>query len=276
MWRQWGLPIFLLIMKMKLKLIAMLVLVTVLPMLWASCSKSTEKQFEELEALQKRDDDPIIFAAIRNRRADLVEFALKNRGARLETEDYYGNTPLVLAAELGDVPIMKMLMAAGANPKVSNRYGAPLTHVVAESGCVEAMKLLIQSGVDINERDLSGSFTVGIGFSSEVDSMLKRNGEDPVVGDQPIHVAAREGNVEMVKFLIASGVDRESKNLKGRTPLDCVGMKGLVDMGDESKGNHLAVVRIYKPDQQETPPEPKSKPTTNEDLQERFFGDKSK
>jgi Ankyrin repeats (3 copies)/Ankyrin repeats (many copies) len=267
-----------LIMKRQLRFIATFSIAALLSMLCASCSKSIDTQFKELKASQKSGDDPIIFTAIRSGQADMVEYMIKKREFQLEVTDYFGNTPLLLAAELGDVKIMKPLLAAGANLKVSNKYGAPLIHVVAEKGHVEAMKFLIACGMDINEQDLSGSFTYGpngtSGFSSEVDSMIRRSGGNPVSGKRPIHVAAQEGNAEMVKFLIASGADPKSKDAEGKTPLDYVDMTRLVEKGDEPKGNRLAVVRIYNPAQQPTPPDQQYKPkvSTNEELQQQFFG----
>ena len=245
--------------------------------LCSSCSDSVEDQFEQLQASQRADADPIIFAAIRNKKPELVEFAIKKRGAKIEQKDYYGNTPILAAAEVGNVSIMKILVAAGANLKVTNKYGAPIVHVLAEYGHAEALKFLLERGLDINERNLSGSFMYGpngaSGFSSEVDSMIKQAGSNPVSGNQAIHIAAGKGNVEIVKLLIASGVDPNSKNLNGKTPLDFVDMKRLVEMGDKPKGNLLAVARIYNPSQQETPLD--QRPKTNDlddDLQERYFG----
>ena len=259
-------------MKKKLRSIAASSIAALLLMPCASCSKSIEKKFQELQESERNSDDPLIFAAIRNGQSDLVEYMLKEHEPDLEYTDYFGNTPLLVTAEIGDVKMMKLLVAAGADLKASNRYGAPLVHVVAGKGHVVAMEFLIECGMDINERDLSGSFLSGSngtsGFSAEVDRMIERTGGNPVDGEQPIHVAAREGNVEMVKFLIASGVDPVSKDANGKTPLDYVEMAGLTEKGDQPKDNRLAVVRLYNPSQQETP----AAPATSGDLQERFFG----
>jgi hypothetical protein len=260
-------------MKSRLKTIATLLIIT-LTILGTNCSKSIEKQFEELEASQESHLDPIIFAAIQSGRPELVEFALKNRNAKLEITNFSGNTPLLAAAEVGDVPIMKLLVAAGANLKVSNIARASLVHVVAEKGHVEAMMFLMECGIDINERNLSGSSTVINGtlvFDPQLDRAIRSTGRNPADGEQPIHVAARRGNVEMVKFLIASGVDPDSKDENGKSPLDYVNMEGLVEKGAEPRGNRLAVVRIYNPDQQETPPSQRSHVPTEAEIQRRFF-----
>lgn len=154
-----------------------------------------------------------------------------------------------------------------------------MIHLVAESGEVEVMKVLLASGLKVDERsDATGPLFYApngnSGYSVDVERITKQSGESvsTVSGHQPIHSAAQIGNVEMVKFLISVGADKYAKDAKGLTPLDYVDKTSLVEKGDEPMYNKLAVARLYNPDQQETPPEQRSRPLTDEDLQKRFFG----
>lgn len=264
-----------LIMKKTLAIIASL-WTCAMPMVVTSCSKtkSLEMQVQEMQESKQPDDDPIIFAAIRGRNVEMVKYMLNSPEFSVSSTDFMGDTPLLVAAELGDTMIMRLLLAAGADPKTSDKFGNLVIHRVAEFGHVEAMKLLLASGSDINERTVETKVALAgvAGVDHQLRSAIEGAGGSLVEGAQAIHIAAREGNVEMVKFLIASGADPESKNAEGTTPLGYVDMHGLTDKGDDPRDNRLAVVRIYNPSQQETPPDPNRRVPTREELQERLFG----
>jgi ankyrin repeat protein len=82
-----------------------------------------------------------------------------------------GATPLLRAAKAADVPAMKLLLAAGANPELPNVNG--ITPLMAAAGnaqskidtrgryktqeeAIEAIELLLAAGADVNGRDAQG------------------------------------------------------------------------------------------------------------------------
>lgn len=59
-------------------------------------------------------------------------------------------TPLLMAASMGAVKVMSMLLAAGADPNaLSNDCGSPLNNAIG-SGNMEAVKLLVEKGAIIS------------------------------------------------------------------------------------------------------------------------------
>jgi ankyrin repeat protein len=121
-----------------------------------------------------------------------------------------GTTPLMRAAKSGDVAVMKLLLAAGANPSLKQKNDNTLVMLAAgfgrkfnqnadaqeyergsEAELLEAVKLCVSLGVDLNAVN--------------------------VQGDSPMHVAAGES---IVRFLAANGARVDIKNKQGRTPLD--------------------------------------------------------
>jgi len=122
-----------------------------------------------------------------------------------------GATPLLRAAKSGDVEMMKLLLAAGADPKaaLSNttalmfaagfgwRDGSPVAPSYDQGTpeeATQAIALLLDLGLDINAANDNG--------------------------DTALHMAVTgRGSPAIVRFLIARGANLEAKNKRGQTPL---------------------------------------------------------
>jgi ankyrin repeat protein len=133
-----------------------------------------------------------------------------------------GATPLLRAAKSGDVEMMKLLLAAGADPKatLSNttalmfaagfgwRDGSPIAPSYDQGSPAEAMQaiaLLLDLGLDLNAANDNG--------------------------DTALHVAVTgRGSAEIVRFLIARGANLQTKNKRGQTPL-AAAMASRKDLG---------------------------------------------
>jgi uncharacterized protein len=129
-----------------------------------------------------------------------------------------GSTPLMRAARTGDVELMRILMARGANPHVRRRdLSTALTMAATGRGgglptgpstipgasAVDAVKMLIAAGADPNGFNLNGQ--------------------------TPLHIAAQRGADAVVTLLIAAGAELDLRDKQKRTPLDLAlgtGLKG--------------------------------------------------
>ncbi len=120
-------------------------------------------------------------------------------------------TAFLLAAETGDVPLMKLLLELGADPKLVNvDQCTPLLAATGvgilsngdesagtEEEAIEAVKLLLELGADINAVDASGNTAV--------------------------HGAVYENRFKLIEFLVEQGADLKTwnrPNKRGWTPLD--------------------------------------------------------
>lgn len=75
---------------------------------------------------------------------------LIQRGAAVNSNDPYWNSPLAIAAQRGDPQIVKLFLDAHADPnKLDRYYGGPL-HRAAYGGNKEVVKLLLDAGADPN------------------------------------------------------------------------------------------------------------------------------
>ncbi len=120
-----------------------------------------------------------------------------------------GTTPLLRAAKAADIPVMRLLLAKGADPKLATRAG--ITPLMAAAGlgskeedttgrfkteaeAIEAIQLCLDAGVDINAA----------------------NGQ----GQTALHAAALKGDDKIVQFLADHGANVAAKDRQGKTPLD--------------------------------------------------------
>jgi ankyrin repeat protein len=121
--------------------------------------------------------------------------------------DFTGQTPFLRAAAAGDVAVMRLLVARGADPNLATDAGttplmaaAGVNWAVAEtydegaSALLEAVKLAHSLGNDANA----------------VNSM----------GIAAIHGAANRGSNEIIEYLAANGARLDVADREGRTPLD--------------------------------------------------------
>jgi ankyrin repeat protein len=129
-----------------------------------------------------------------------------------------GATPLLRASKAGDAEAMQVLLAKGADVKLATKFG--MIPVMAAAGlgtkeedttgrkkteaeAIAAIKLCLDAGADVNAIDNQG--------------------------DTALHGAAQKGWDQVVQFLADRGAKLDTKDKKGRTPLDAA--NGLMGNG---------------------------------------------
>ena len=116
----------------------------------------------------------------------------------LAHERYAGRTLLHVASAQGSLPLVKLLLTAGADPNVTDAAShTPLYSVANECstpGGGHVVRCLVEHGADVN-------------------------GADGVKRCTPLHMAARRGNVEIADALLQCGADLEARDSLGETPL---------------------------------------------------------
>ena len=147
-----------------------------------------------------------------------------------------GATPFLRAAKAGDVAAMRLLLEKGADAKLATRAGInPLMAAAGlgskeedttgrhktQSDAIEAIRLCLDNGVDINAAD-----------SSERTAM---------------YGAALQGSDQVVQFLADNGAKLDTKDGRGRTPLDAaLGLAGGLGFDGSASVPHDSTAALIK------------------------------
>lgn len=122
---------------------------------------------------------------------------------------------LVGAARSGNVEITKILLDQGMNPDDHVYIGDRPLHVAIERNHTDVVKLLVKRGADVNARNSTGESPLIIAIRSRVGNTLEiikflvSNGADvnasSIFGKNALGTAAKHGDPEIVKYLLANG-----------------------------------------------------------------------
>ncbi|KAJ3101935.1 hypothetical protein HDU96_009808 [Phlyctochytrium bullatum] len=156
--------------------------------------------------------------------------------------DKGGNTLLSLAAEFGRVDVARLLLAHGADINVRCRAAgrAPLHHA-ANVGHLDVVRVLLEEGADVDYKDSQNSTPLILAGYAQKDSLaiaqlLVEKGANILARDDdgytPLHIALRQDNVDMVRFLIESVADVDCLSKYNLPLLKMAACKGLRDVAE--------------------------------------------
>jgi ankyrin repeat protein len=122
-----------------------------------------------------------------------------------------GTTPLMRAAKSGDVPVMRLLLAKGADP--FRRQANHTTALMLAAGLGFRHTVQEKDALDSgSEADAIAAITLCLELGLDIDAF----NDD---GKTAVHAAIRRGD-RVLEFLAARGARLDTKNREGRTPLD--------------------------------------------------------
>ncbi|KAF2489236.1 ankyrin [Lophium mytilinum] len=182
--------------------------------------------------------------------------ALLERGAKIHSGDY---APIHLASENGSIPVVRLLISAGAdvNDSCNTWSSGPLAYAVKRDQH-EIAEFLLSQGANINWRDWEGDTALTEADSHDatrcISMLLSRNADYTFVDEYVftiLHQVASCGSVRVANLLAEAelkGLDPNATNKKGKTALQVlesrVGVTGeLLEafkklMDSVSRNNH--------------------------------------
>ena len=130
--------------------------------------------------------------AIKDKSNDVISFLLNNQATDVDISNKFGETPLMIAAIEGNLPLVKTLVQT-KKAQVDHIGWTPL-HYASSRGHLEVAQFLLANG-------------------AIVDSMSPGN-------TTPLMMAVQSGNEQLIKLLLDKGADLQIRNTNGLTAID--------------------------------------------------------
>ncbi|KAL8856097.1 MAG: hypothetical protein Q9178_007292 [Gyalolechia marmorata] len=160
----------------------------------------------------------------------------------------YGEAPIQVAAGLGDVEAVRLLLKHGVSPNIRDENGYTPTHRAAFCRNHEMIEILVDHGADLTAQNDAGESFIHTflyrGFDNNLVSLLVRLGvpvnTPDAEGRTALHIAAHKGFDSTVKFLMEHGADGSREDHGGHTPLETAAFSGNEKLVEQML-KHLAI-----------------------------------
>eukprot|EP00041_Stephanoeca_diplocostata_P029220 m.857237 g.857237 ORF g.857237 m.857237 type:complete len:349 (-) comp23519_c0_seq23:2092-3138(-) len=171
---------------------------------------------------------------------DAVQVLL-NRGGNISARDRRHQLPLHHAVWTNDVPIARLLLAAGMSANATGVGARPILVGAAEKKNADMVELLLESNAKPDAVDPSTGQTAlhraawADAFDVAQRLLTASVGNIDACdhnGDTPLHVAVRHGSVQATRLLTARGADKSLRNSDGHTAADVAAAVGLPGVGE--------------------------------------------
>ncbi len=82
---------------------------------------------------------------------------LVDAGANVNLQDKYGRSPLHAASDSGRLDVVRVLVDAGADVNLQDANGSSALHYASDKGHVDVARVLVDAGADVNLQDRRSS-----------------------------------------------------------------------------------------------------------------------
>lgn len=202
----------------------------ILSLISASAFTQSETLIDTSYFVPWDDDYNLLLATNRSDTSSVI--LLLNRGANINTTTVDGVTPLMYAAESGNLALVQLLVKRGANLNKKPIDGATALIVASRNNHYEIAEYLVINKAELNIRDANGVTAV--------------------------NYAAAFNNFDIMDMLVFYGADKEMPDNKGNTPLISASYNNCLEAADlliqnsalidatDSDGNTALMTAIQK------------------------------
>jgi ankyrin repeat protein len=176
---------------------------------------------------------------------------IKSFSGDINATNYYGSTPLIVAAAEGYAEVVKALLAAHADIHATNKGGQ---NALMNASGPEVVKSLVQAGLDVNEKDRSGNtpliLAVNMKKTDTVKALIELHAEVNTVipgGWTPLLFALKfKAPTELIKLLLDAGVNVNVTNKFNETPLSLATLSARDDVTTLLKNSGVSMPEYYQ------------------------------
>ena len=140
--------------------------------------------------------------------------------------DHTGTTPLLRAVNDQNVDYARLLLDHKADPQVKDNEGNTALHVAVTNNDTPMVALLLNRKVEVNIKNNSGKTPLFLaaekGNQKLSELLLKYKADVKIVlpdGTSLLHIAAGHGDTTLTRFCLKAGLDINSRDAQGETPL---------------------------------------------------------
>ncbi|XP_071090923.1 ankyrin repeat domain-containing protein 39-like [Haliotis cracherodii] len=121
--------------------------------------------------------DTILHQACIGADEETVKYFISQDIVDINCRGYRGRTPVMVAAEMGSVEVVKLLVSEGADLSLVDTEGCTILHRVCRRGHAEvASYVLTQNRIDINARDMAGRTALDWAKGKDMHDLLVSHG----------------------------------------------------------------------------------------------------
>lgn len=181
---------------------------------------------------------PIMLILPKDKINETYELLIKYR-ADLKQKDMYGDTVLHTAAMMRiDTGLMAMLLSNGADINERNKEGVTPLSIAVQNEDLPIVQLLASNGANLHTKDTNGKspLSVGLEGSNElVEVLINRKNviSQDSAGNTPLHIALlNDASLTKVKYIISLTDDVNIRNADGNSALFISILKNRQQVGE--------------------------------------------
>ena len=204
----------------------------------------------------------ILHVASSKRSTNIVE-KLLDKGAEIDREDLFGNTPLFYAVKAGHLNVVELLLNRGANINKIDKIGYTSLYYAVDFKNLDMVELLLKYGAKISFKPnpsitpihyiaIHKNGDVGVKLLNVFIKYSVNINEQDIYNDTPLHIATMTNNYKIAETLIKNGASFDIKNNDGKTALDIAKEEKYTEieklMDEAKKSQEAADVRRIEDD----------------------------